>query len=181
MPNSSEDEPFFLYFPTQIPHGRSPRDGDEIQLPDIGPYGERDWTHLEKLYAACMTVLDTDVGRIIRQLQELGIDENTLIILSSDNGDENSYYQFTKRFEATGPLKGKKRYLYEGGIRVPTIARWSGTIKPRETTDLIAAGWDFMATFAELAGVEPPAHHTGISIVPTLVCQPDKQTQREYL
>lgn len=177
----SKDEPFFLYFPTQIPHGRSPQDGDEIQLPDIGPYGDRDWTHLEKLYAACMTVLDTDVGRIIRQLQELGIDENTLIIFSSDNGDENSYYKYTRRFAGTGPLKGKKRFLYEGGIRVPAIARWPGTIKPGETTDLISAGWDFMATFADLAGVEPPAHHTGVSLLPTLLGQPEKQETREFL
>ena len=178
---TNKDEPFFIYFPTQIPHGRSPQDGDEIQLPDIGAYADRDWTHLEKLYAACLTRLDTDIGRIIGELKTQGIDDNTLVILTSDNGDENSYYKYTKRFAATGPLKGKKRYLYEGGIRVPMIARWPGHIPPAQTSALPSAGWDLMATFAELAGVPSPAHGNGISLVPTLLGQPDRQQPREYL
>ncbi len=126
----NRDSTFFIYFPTQIPHGRSPNDGDEIQLPEIGQYASRDWTHLEKLYAACVSRLDSDIGRIISVLKELGIEENTIIFFTSDNGDENSYYKYTDRFHATGPLKGKKRYIYEGGIRVPMIALWPGTIAP---------------------------------------------------
>lgn len=178
---SHKDDPFFIYFPTQIPHGRSPDDGDEIQLPDIGPYGDREWTHLEKLYAAAMTRLDTDIGRIIRELQAQDIDQNTLIVLTSDNGDENSYYKFTKRFNATGPLKGKKRYLYEGGIRVPMIARWPGKIPPAQTSALPAAAWDFLATFSDLAGVAPPAHTNGISLAPTLLGESERQQPRESL
>jgi len=177
----NQDGPFFIYFPTQVPHGRSPRDGDQIQVPDIGPYADRPWTHLEKLYAAMITRFDDHVGRIIQQLKKLGIDENTIILLTSDNGDENSYYEYTKRFEATGPLRGKKRFLYEGGIRVPMIARWPGKIKPYQTSDLPWAGWDIMATLADLAGVSPPEHTDGISVVPTLLGQPEIQKKREYL
>ena len=176
-----KDDPFFIYFPTQVPHGRSPRDGDQIQVPDIGPYADRPWTHLEKLYAAMITRFDGHVGRIIEQLKELGLDENTIIFFTSDNGDENSYYRYTDRFHATGPLRGKKRFLYEGGIRVPMIVRWPGQIKAAQTNNLPWAAWDLMATFADLAGVKAPEHTDGISVVPTLLGQPDQQEPREYL
>ena len=176
-----QKQPFFLYFPSQVPHGRSPRDGDEIQVPDVGPYADREWTHLEKLYAAMMTRFDDHVGQIMDLLKELGLDENTVIFFTSDNGDENSYYKYTDRFDATGPLRGKKRFLYEGGIRVPMIVRWPGKIKAQQTSDLPWAAWDFMATFADLAGAEVPEHTDGISVVPTLFGQSDEQVPREYL
>jgi len=177
----NRDVPFFVYFPTQVPHGLSPRDGDQIQVPDVGPYADRDWTHLEKLYAAMLTRLDGHVGRIIDELQALGLDEDTVILFTSDNGDENSYYEFTDRFAATGPLRGKKRFLYEGGIRVPMIVRWPGRIEPSRTSALPWAGWDVMATLADLAGVAPPPDTDGISVVPTLLGESQRQVAREYL
>lgn len=177
----NRDSTFFIYFPTQIPHGRSPRDGDEIQLPEIGQYAAQDWTHLEKLYAACVSRLDSDVGRIISLLKELDIEKNTIVFFTSDNGDENSYYKYTDRFNATGPLKGKKRYLYEGGIRVPMIALWPGTIVPGTESDIPAAGWDFMPTLADLADVSPPAHADGISLVPILTGNISELEKRDYL
>ncbi|MCF7957968.1 MAG: arylsulfatase [Phycisphaerae bacterium] len=175
------EEPFFLYFPSQVPHGRAPRDGDEIQVPDIGPYADRPWTHLEKLYAAMMTRFDDHVGQIIDLLKEQGLDENTVIFFTSDNGDENSYYKYTDRFHATGPLRGKKRFLYEGGIRVPMIVRWPGKIKADQTSELPWAAWDLMTTFADLAGTEAPKHADGISVTATLLDQPGQQPPREYL
>jgi uncharacterized sulfatase len=177
----NSDSPFFVYFPTQVPHGRSPKDGDQIQVPDLGPYADRDWTHLEKLYAAMLTRFDGHVGQIIRQLKDLGLDENTILLLSSDNGDENSYYQYTDRFKGTGPLRGKKRFLYEGGIRVPMIVRWPGRIKPFQTSGLPWAGWDILATLADLAGAERPGHTDGISVVPTLFGRPDRQDLHDFL
>lgn len=178
---TNKDAPFFVYFPTQVPHGRSPQDGDEIQVPDLGPYEDREWTHLEKLYAAAVTRLDSHVGRIIQELKNQGIDGKTVILFTSDNGDENSYYKYTERFRANGPLRGKKRFLYEGGIRVPMIARWPGRIQPAQTCHLPAAGWDIMATLAELAGTAPPAHTDGISLVPTLLGHPERQQARGHL
>jgi arylsulfatase A-like enzyme len=177
----SKDAPFFIYFPTQVPHGRSPKDGDQIQVPDIGPYADRPWSHLEKLYAAMLTRFDGHVGRIIDELAKLGLDQNTIILLTSDNGAENSYYEYTDRFRATGPFRGKKRFLYEGGIRVPMIVRWPGRIQAGRTSDLPWAGWDLMATLAELAGAKVPSHTDGISVVPTLLGNPDRQQPREYL
>jgi arylsulfatase A-like enzyme len=177
----NKDAPFFIYFPTQVPHGRSPQDGEQIQVPDIGPYADRPWTHLEKLYAAMITRFDGHVGRIIDELKKLDLDQDTIILFTSDNGDENSYYGFTDRFRATGGLRGKKRFLYEGGIRVPMIARWPGHIQAGRTSDLPWAGWDLMATLADLAGAEAPSHTDGISVVPTLLGNPDRQQPREFL
>jgi len=79
---ANKDGPFFVYFPTQIPHGRAPRDGDEMQVPDIGPYADREWTHLEKLYAAALTRLDTDIGRIVQALKDNGIEKNTVLFFT---------------------------------------------------------------------------------------------------
>jgi arylsulfatase A len=177
----NQQKPFFIYFPSQVPHGRSPRDGDQIQVPDIGSYADRPWTKLEKLYAAMITHFDGHVGQIIDLLKELDLDENTIIFFTSDNGDENSYYEYTDRFHAAGPLRGKKRYLYEGGIRVPMIVRWPGRIKANQTNKLPWAAWDLMATFADLAGIKAPEHTDGISVLPTLLGRTDKQTHREYL
>lgn len=177
----NRDERFFIYFPTQVPHGRAPTDGAQIQVPDIGPYADRDWTEAEKLYAAMLTRLDGHVGEIIDLLKKLGIDGNTIVLFTSDNGDENSYYGRTDRFQATGGLRGKKRFLHEGGIRVPMIARWPGHIGAGQTSNLPWAAWDLMATFAELAGTDVPPHTDGISVVPTLLGRPDQQTPREYL
>ena len=113
----------------------------------------------------------------------LGIDERTIVLLTSDNGDENSYYKYTTTVSGRLVLcKGKKRFLYEGGIRVPMIARWPGQIQPRpKRASIPAAGWDIMATLAELAGVARPAHTDGISLVPTLLGHPERQQPREYL
>jgi arylsulfatase A len=114
-------------------------------------------------------------------LKARGLDQNTLLLLTSDNGDENSYYKYTRRFAATGPLRAKKRFLYEGGIRVPLIARWPGTVPVGQATALPAAAWDLMATLADLAGVAPPAQSDGVSLVPTLLGKPEQQREREYL
>jgi arylsulfatase A-like enzyme len=175
----NRDGRFFVYFPTQVPHGRAARDGAQVQVPDIGPYADRDWTEPEKLYAAMLTRLDGHVGQIIDLLKELGLDGDTIILLTSDNGDENSYYGLTDRFRGAGDLRGKKRFLYEGGIRVPMIARWPGRIEAGQTSDFPWAAWDLMATLAELAGSGIPPHTDGISAVPTLLGRRDQQAARE--
>ncbi len=179
--DENKDRPFFVYFPTQVPHGRSPSDGEEIQVPDLGPYADREWTPLEKLYAAMLSRFDSHIGRILARLKDRGLDRDTVVLFTSDNGDENSYYRYTKTFGCTGPLRGKKRFLYEGGIRVPLIARWPGRIPAGQQSPLPCAGWDLLATLADLAGAARPAGTDGISLVPTLLGHPGGQEGREYL
>ncbi len=188
----NKDGPFFLYVPSTIPHvalqipdeALKPYLGKWHETPFVNDVGYGYTQHLtpRAAYAAMISRLDSDVGRIMALLKQLGLDENTLVIFSSDNGtthlDKEVDYTF---FDSVGPLRGLKGSLYEGGIRVPMIARWPGRIEPSSTSDHISAFWDVMPTLAEIAGTNPPAGIDGISFAPTLLGKPDQQKPHEYL
>lgn len=185
----NKDRPFFLYFPSTIPH-LALHVPDEQLKPYLGKWDETPFVgngytpHRtpRAAYAAMISRLDRDVGRIMRLLEQLGLDEDTLVMFSSDNGtthlDKEVDYEF---FESVGPLRGLKGSLYEGGIRVPMIARWPGKIQPSTTSDHVSAFWDVLPTIAELTGTEPPKGHDGISFAPTLLGRPERQRQHQYL
>jgi arylsulfatase A-like enzyme len=115
------------------------------------------------------------------KLKELRLDENTLVMFSSDNGPHKEGGGDPNFFKSAGPLRGYKRDLYEGGIRVPMLARWPGKIKAGSVTSHISAFWDFLPTCCELAGIETPQDIDGISILPTLLGEPQKQKKHEFL
>jgi arylsulfatase A-like enzyme len=120
-----------------------------------------------------VTRLDRTVGRMMDKLQALGLDENTIVLFSSDNGPHVEGGGDPNFFHGSGPLTGRKRDLYEGGIRVPMIARWPGHIEPGTLTHHVSAFWDILPTCADLAGVKAPASLDGISLVPVLLGQGD--------
>jgi arylsulfatase A len=151
-------EPFFLYLPFTIPHGK-------FQVPSQEPYATKDWPAQWKNIAAMITRMDKDIGRLMALLKELKLDENTLVFFASDNG---AGYQ-PKFFQSSGPLRGMKRDMYEGGLRSPSIARWPGKIKAGVISGQVWAFWDLMPTLAELTGQKPPQNTDGISIVPALL------------
>jgi arylsulfatase A-like enzyme len=159
------DRPFFLYLAYTIPHTNNElkrRTGDGMEVPDYGPYATRDWTNPQKGYAAMIDRMDRDVGRLIARLAELGLDSRTLVLFTSDNGPhkEGGFdYEF---FDCNGPLRGIKRDLYEGGIRVPCIVRWPGRVQPG-VCETPLAFWDVMPTFCELAGAPRPSDLDGRS------------------
>lgn len=174
--------PFFLYLPYTVPHtnnelGRAT--GDGMEVPDYGSYAGNDWPTPEKGQAAMIERLDRDVGRLLEKLDELRIAENTLIFFTSDNGPHREGGHDPEFFGSRGGLRGIKRDLYEGGIRIPMIARWPARIKPGQVSGQIWAFWDVLPTFAELAGVPAPSGIDGISMAPALLGQP--QTDHEYL
>ena len=176
--------PFFLYMPLTIPHANNERTkmaGDGAEVPDYGIYADRDWPNQDKGQAAMITRMDGDVGRILDLLGELEIAENTLVIFTSDNGPHNEAGHNLDRFDPSGPLRGTKRALYEGGIRVPTIAWWPGTVAPGSETDHIGYFGDLMATAADLAGVNAPEEIDSVSFLPTLRGKPDEQKKHKYL
>jgi len=152
------EKPFFLYLPFTIPHGK-------FQVPTQNPYAGESWPDQWKNIAAMITRMDKDVGRLLDLLKELKLDGNTLVFFASDNG---AGYQ-PKFFQSSGPLRGMKRDMYEGGLRSPSIARWPGRIKPGVVSDQVWAFWDLMPTLAELTGQKPPPNMDGISILPTLL------------
>jgi arylsulfatase A-like enzyme len=180
----NKNGPFFLYLPLTIPHANNEgtrMTGDGAEVPDHGIYKDRDWPNPDKGQAAMITRMDGDVGRILDQLRELGIAENTLVFFTSDNGPHNEAGHNLGRFNPSGPLRGTKRALYEGGIRVPTIAWWPGTVVAGSTSDHIGYFGDWMATAADLAGAKPPADVDSISFAPALKGMNDKQQQHDYL
>ncbi|MDB4802378.1 arylsulfatase [bacterium] len=175
--------PFLLHIHWTIPHannegGRVLKDGMEI--PGYGLYADRDWPNPEKGFAAMVSHMDRDVGRLFALLDELKLDEKTLVIFTSDNGPHQEGGHKHEFFNSNGPLKGFKRSMHEGGIRVPMIARWPGKVKPGTVSDLPSAFWDFLPTACEVANVEPPQNIDGISYLPTLLGNPD-QKKHDYL
>ncbi|WP_020526404.1 arylsulfatase [Flexithrix dorotheae] len=177
---TNKDNPFFLYLPFTIPHdnGEAP-EGQRQEVPDFGPYADQDWNHDTKAYAAMITRMDKDIGRIMEKLKHLGIDENTIVFFTSDNGPMPGE-DFTEFFNSNGALRGGKRDMYEGGIREPFVARWPGKIKPGTVTDHMSAFWDFLPTACEIAGIEAPSDTDGISYLPVLK-EGSQEKQHEYL
>ncbi len=171
---TNSSDPFFLYLAYAVPHAK-------LQVPDTAPYDDKDWSESKKKYAAMVTRLDRDVGKIMKLVKELGIDQNTLIMITSDNGPHNEGGADPSFFDSNGPFRGMKRDLYEGGIRVPLVARWPGVIKPGTVSEHVSAFWDMAPTFAELAGSDPPDDTDGISMVPELTGRPDQQEKHPWL
>jgi arylsulfatase A-like enzyme len=114
-------------------------------------------------------------------VEKLGLLGNTIILWTSDNGNTDSYYGNTRTFDGTGPYRGKKGSLYEGGTRAPLIACWPGHIKAGSTCSLVTAQWDLIPTVADAGGQPARAYMDGISILPTLAGRPEEQLQREHL
>ncbi len=165
-----QDKPFFLYWSLICPHANNEgtRHGRGQEMPDLGTYADKDWPAPDKAHAATITRLDADVGRLFALLKKLGIDENTLVVFSSDNGPHKEGGNDPEFFDANGPLTGLKRSLTDGGIRVPTIARWPGKIAPGAENKTPLWFADILPTFAELAGAPIPAKIDGVSFVKPL-------------
>jgi arylsulfatase A-like enzyme len=179
---NSKDQPFFLYLALTIPHANDEAGrflGDGMEVPDYGPYAAENWPTTEKGFAAMVTRMDRDIGRLMALLKELSLDENTIVMFSSDNGPHREGGHDPEFFGSRGGLRGIKRDLYEGGIRVPTIARWPGKIRPGKISSQIWAFWDLLPTAAELAGAKSPAGIDGISMLPAMLGKPQKD--HEYL
>jgi arylsulfatase A-like enzyme len=147
----------------------------------IGKYAGPDVNNPVAGFAGMMTRLDQQVGQLLELLKELDIDDNTLIMLSSDNGPHKEGGHQPDFFDSNGPLRGYKRDLYEGGIRTPLLARWPRKLRAGSVSNLISAHWDMLPTFCELAGAKTPENLDGISMLPTLLGRTHEQTQHEAM
>lgn len=185
----NKNSPFFLYLPYTLPHSA-------LQVPDedikyyINLFNEQPKLTLSNYtpmyyphstYAAMVTYLDKQVGLVLEQLKKLGLDENTIIMFSSDNGPAASAVELGGDFfNSAGPFRGMKQDLYEGGIREPFIVKWPGKIQPGKVSDLISVQYDMMATLAEITGVKAP-QNDGISLLPTFLGKDNLQQKRGYI
>jgi len=185
----NKDRPFFLYFAPTIPHAalqvpedslaeyagafpETPYPGDKGYLPHRAP---------RAAYAAMVTRLDREVGRLAQLVRELGLDRDTLIVFTSDNGPTFNGGTDSPFFASAGSFRGLKTMVYEGGIRVPMVARWPGRIPAGTVSAHVSAFEDFMPTFAEMAGLERPAGVDGLSMLPALEGRAADQKPRDYL
>jgi arylsulfatase A-like enzyme len=185
-----KDRRFFAYLPYILPHveltvpddSRRPYAGafPKVAIPDprAGYLGAEDGY---ATYAGMVSRLDRQVGEVLKLLEELGLERNTLVVFTSDNGPQGSrpWSELVDFFDGNGPLRGSKGDFYEGGLRVPFLARWPGRIKAGVVSDHPAAFWDVLPTLAEVAGTAPPANINGVSILPTLTGRGSQQ-QHEY-
>ena len=170
----AQDKPFFLELALTIPHANNERSrelGDGMEVPGYGSYAGRDWPDNEKGHAAMNELMDRRVGQLLDLLAKQGLDRNTLVLFTSDNGPhrEGGGAYDPEFIDSNGPLRGIKRDLTDGGIRVPLIARWPGRIPAGTVSDHVAYFGDFMATWAELAQATVPTGVDSLSFVPTLL------------
>ena len=168
-------DPFFLYLAFTTPHADNELGsdtGDGMPVPDYGEYADKPWPNTEKGFAAMITRMDRDIGRLLRLLERKGVADDTLILFSSDNGPHREGGHDPNYFESQGGLRGIKRDMYEGGIRVPTLARWPGRIEEGVVSDQVWAFWDFLPTACDIAGVASPRGLDGVSILPALEGKP---------
>ncbi|MEG3658137.1 arylsulfatase [Arenibacter palladensis] len=194
----NKDRPFFAYVPSIIPHAELVAPEEVLNrfrgkyLPEkvykgiddgpkykIGGYGSQTESHAA--FAAMVSILDEQVGEIVQKVNDLGIADNTIIIFTSDNGPHLEGGADPDYFDSNGLLKGYKRDLYEGGIRVPMMVKWPNKIKPGTVTGHVSAFWDVFPTLAEIAGVKETPGLDGISLLPTLLGKSTEQKEHEYL
>lgn len=192
----NSNNPFFCYLPVTIPHTELLVPEESMaeyagKFPEPKPFVDErghvaDQAQPRAAFAAMITHLDKGVEKLMAALKELNIDDKTIVFFTSDNGGQNAGGVDAEFFEANGPLRGYKRDLYEGGLRVPMIVRWPGRIEPGIVNELLWYFADVMPTLAELAGAtgQLPANIDGISVVPTLLGEKQagrKQKGHEYL
>jgi arylsulfatase A-like enzyme len=185
----NKQKPFFLYLPYTLPHLslQAPEEyinkyrGQFEEKPYYGQFGYAATKYPLSTYAAMITYLDDQVGIILDRIKKLGLDNNTIILFSSDNGATFSAGVDTKFFNSVDGLRGLKMDLYEGGIREPFIARWPGTIPAGTTSDHVSAQFDLLVTLAELTKQKVPGKTDGISFLPELKGNHAAQKKHEYL
>ncbi len=187
--NDQKNKPFFLYYPLTIPHVALQATEESLQE-YIGKFNEIAYTrsrgytphqYPKAAHAAMITHMDKHIGKLLAELKRLGLDENTVVMFSSDNGAATEGGSDADFFNASGGLRGYKRDLYEGGIRTPMIVKWPGKVQANTVTDHISAQWDLMATFADITGNKANADSNGISFLPTLLGQQENQQQHQHL
>ena len=186
---ANRDRPFFLYFAPTIPHAALQVPEESLAdylgvIPDTPYLGDKGYLPHRApraAYAAMVTRLDREVGRLAQLVRDLGLDRDTLIVFTSDNGPTFNGGTDSAFFESAGPFRGLKTMVYEGGIRVPMVARWTGKIPAGIVSAHPSAFEDYMPTFAEMAGVERPAGIDGVSMLAALQGRASGQKPREYL
>ncbi|MCC6492492.1 MAG: arylsulfatase [Pirellulales bacterium] len=175
------DRPFFLYWAFTIPHANNEAGEQGMEVPDYGDYKDVDWPEPQKGHAAMISRMDRDIGRMFTLLEELKIDDDTLVIFASDNGPHPEGGVDPAFNDSNGPLRGQKGNVTEGGIRVPFIVRWPGRVAAGTTADAPISFADVLPTLADLGGAETPSCLDGLDFAPTLLGRPQPELSNRFL
>jgi arylsulfatase A-like enzyme len=180
--DAHHDETFFLFLPLTIPHANNEAGNEGMEVPDLGAYADKDWPEPQKGTAAMITRMDAGVGALMAKLEEHGLAENTIVIFTSDNGPHREGGNDPDFFDSNGPLKGIKRSMHDGGIRVPMIVRWPDQVPAGTTVDGPWGFVDVLPTMAEVIGVAAPPDQDGLSVLPlwTNGSQPELANRWQY-
>lgn len=181
---ANKDQPFFLYLALVLPHANNEAramSGNGSESPNISRFADKSWSEPSRGFAAMVTDVDYAVQQLMATVEQCGIDQKTLILFTSDNGPHQEAGHDLSLFNSSGGLRGTKRALYEGGIRVPLLARLPGKIAPQSVTSHIAYQADIFATMAQWIGEPIPDDLDGVSFLPTLVGRSEEQKPHPYL
>ena len=173
LDKKKSDKPFFLFMSYRAPHGR------EQYTRNKELYKDKDWKNSERVHAAKITLLDRNIGRLLDKLKEIDALESTLIVFTSDNGPHNEGHDY-EFFNSNAEFRGKKRDVYEGGLKVPLIVYWKNKIEGGKVMTNLSSFHDIMPTLAEVANVETPKQATGTSILPSLLGEKQKESKYVY-
>jgi len=184
----NKEQPFFMYLSFAAPHASLQAPDEELlpyehfeETPNLGGGQQYIPVHKPKATRAGMiSHMDSSIGRVIAKLKQLNLAKDTLVIFTSDNGPSWEGGADLAFFDSNGPLRGFKRDLYEGGIKMPTIAWWPGKVSPNSSSSHLSAFWDIMPTLADISGVETPKNTDGISMLPTLLST-GKQEKHQHM
>jgi arylsulfatase A-like enzyme len=165
-----QSQPFFLYQAYTLPH-------QEMAVPSLSVYTYKPWKEEEKIHAAMIDLIDRDMGRLLRLLKELRIDEKTVVFFSSDNG---AHRRYDGRFDSNRGLRGAKGDVFEGGLRAPLIVRWPGKVPVGHLSKFPCYFADVLPTLAELAGAATPSGIDGVSLVPAILGRPQTVDRMLY-
>ncbi len=173
----NKERPFFLYAAWTLPHANNE---DKLAgIPDHGIYKDKPWTEANRMHAAMVSYLDQQVGKLLATLEENGLRNNTIVFLTSDNGPHKESGNDPNFFKSSGSVRGTKRDLYDGGIRVPLLVRWPKKIEPG-VTDHIAYHGDVLATLSDIVGFNMPSGLDSLSFAPQLFGKTQKPHEFLY-
>jgi len=185
---NNKDKPFFVYYPLNIPHannegGREKRiDNNGLRVPEVVSSAKHDWPIQEQGFATMIAEIDSQVGRVMSLLKKLGLDRNTIVMFSSDNGPHQEGGHKVAFFDSNGPLRGWKRDLYDGGVKVPFIVWGPGRVPAGIETDLLSGFQDIFPTMLDLGQVQGSfPQRDGLSLAPMITGHPAQQAKHEHL
>jgi arylsulfatase A-like enzyme len=178
----NQNNAFFLYYCTNLPHANNEGKGpDGMEVDAYGEFEDKPWFDNEKGFARMIQRIDETVGKVVAKVKELGLEDDTIIMFSSDNGPHEEGGHAVKTFESAGPFQGYKRSLHEGGIRVPFIAHCPKRIRGGRVSNNLCYFPDLMNTFCELSGLKPEGPEDGLSMMPLMIGEEKKQSKHKHL